>query len=88
MENKNKDISWWKPGIILFTKVSIYIIVPIILALYIGKYLDKKYHTAPWVFLILTFISFLMSLFIVWKNFKKYIKKLEEENENNNISNL
>ncbi len=89
MENKRNNTSdWWKPGMILFTKVSIYIIVPIVLALYIGKYLDTKYNTTPWIFLILTFTSFLISLFVVWKNFNKYIKKLEKENKEDNISNL
>lgn len=78
MDNKNKDI-WWKPGLIIFTKVSASIAIPIVLALFIGKYLDKKYNSEPWIFLGLTFIAFLASLFYIWKNVVSYMNNLEKE---------
>ena len=78
MNNTDKN-AWWKPGLIIFAKVSASIAIPIILALYIGKYLDKKYNSYPWIFLSLTFIAFLISLFSIWKNVVKYIDNIEKE---------
>lgn len=81
MDNKNKN-AWWKPGLIILTKVSASIAIPIVLALYIGKYLDKKYNSEPWIFLGLTFIAFLFSLFSIWKNVVSYMSNLEKEEKN------
>jgi len=75
--NKNNDL-WWRPGLIIFTKVSASIAVPIVFALFIGKYLDKKYNSDPWIFLGLTFIAFLFSLFYIWKNVVSYMNNLEK----------
>ena len=66
----------------MFAKVSAYIAIPIIIALYLGKYLDNKYKTDPWIFLGLTFVAFIISLISIWINMKKYVKDLEEELKN------
>ncbi len=78
MNNEVKS-PWWKPGLIIFTKVSASIAIPIILALFVGKYLDKKYNSAPWIFLGLTFIAFIFSIFTIWKNVRDYIDDLEKK---------
>lgn len=77
-ENKNKT-PWWKPGLSLFFKVSALTIIPIISALFIGKYLDHKFNTSPWLFLGLTFIAFTISIISIWKNLLKYIKNIEKD---------
>ncbi len=76
MDNKN---DWWKPGIIVFAKVSTAIVVPIIVALPIGKYLDTKYGTTPWIFLGLTLVAFGVSIMGIWKCIKEYLDKLKNE---------
>jgi F0F1-type ATP synthase assembly protein I len=86
MTNEVKS-PWWKPGLIIFTKVSASIAIPIILALFVGKYLDKKYNSSPWIFLGLTFIAFIISIFAIWKNVRDYIDDLEkkEKEKRNNL---
>jgi len=78
MNNKKIDKNWWRPGVLIFAKVSASIAIPIIIALYLGKYLDNKYKTDPWIFLGLTFISFIVSLISIWFNIKSYIKDSEK----------
>jgi len=56
-----------------------WIIGPIIIALVVGKYLDKKYSTTPWFFLGLTAIAFFISIFSILKILMKYIKDIESE---------
>jgi F0F1-type ATP synthase assembly protein I len=82
MDNPKNNNPWWKPGIVMFIKVSASIAIPIVLALYIGKYLDTKYDTAPWIFLIATGIAFIISLVSIWRNLTSYLHKLEQEEKN------
>jgi F0F1-type ATP synthase assembly protein I len=76
---KKDDKNWWKPGVVIFTKVSASVAIPIIFALFIGKYLDTKYGTTPWIFLGLTAIAFVISLISIWRSLAGYMKKLEKE---------
>jgi F0F1-type ATP synthase assembly protein I len=72
---------WWRPGILILTKVSASIAIPIVIALYLGKYLDGRYGTTPWIFLGLNFIAFIISLVSIWRSVKAYMKEIEEEEE-------
>jgi F0F1-type ATP synthase assembly protein I len=65
---------------VIFARISGYIAVPIILALYIGKYLDTKYHTDPYIFLGCIAVAFLTSIGMIAREMKKYAK----DNTNNN----
>ena len=86
METKDKiEKPWWRDGLIIFAKVSGYIAIPIILASLIGKSLDKKYNSDPFIFLILTAIAFASTIFLIWREGKAYKRKMEkEEKEKNN----
>jgi F0F1-type ATP synthase assembly protein I len=78
MNNDGKK-PWWRDGVIVFTKVSAYIAIPVIAASYIGKYLDKKYDTDPFIFLVLVAISFIFTIYLIWKEMKKFQKKIAIE---------
>lgn len=66
MSNKNNQkISWWQPGIVLFVQLSAWIGGPVIIAIIIGKYLDKKFHSDPWLFLLSVGISFFISIAMI-----------------------
>lgn len=78
MNNKNKN-NWWAPGLIIFTKISSFIAIPIIIALFVGKYFDKKYNTEPYIYIICILLAFLSSIFLIWKNSKDYAKILEDK---------
>ncbi len=80
--NEDKKKLDWKPAFELFGEVSTWIIVPIVLALIVGKALDKHYGTDPWIFLGLTGLSFILSLYGIIKVVNKYIKKIQEQDGN------
>ena len=65
MENKPEQnkVPWWQPSLVLFARLSGWIAVPVIAAVYIGKALDKKYNTEPWLFLITVGVAFFLSSF-------------------------
>ena len=80
-KNNQGGISWWAPAVEIFTEVSGWIAGPIILALVLGKYLDGRFDTKPWIFIGLTAIAFLVSSFGIVRVVSKYMRKIESENK-------
>lgn len=76
--NFNSGGPWWRSGVQLFSEVSTWIALPIILALTIGKSLDNHYGTKPVIFLISVGVAFSVSSFKIYKTVKDYMKKLSE----------
>ena len=76
---KGKGGAWWQPSLVLFTKLSVWIAGPIIVAAFIGKWIDKINNSEPWFFLSLVAISFLFSMFVLVKEVTKEYKKIEKE---------
>jgi F0F1-type ATP synthase assembly protein I len=81
--NIKKDGPWWKSGIEIFGRVSTWVVAPIVLALIAGKWLDGYFNTKPWIFLTLTGIAFLFSIFGIVRTVGTYLKKIEKELWNN-----
>lgn len=75
---KPNQAAWWQPAIIMFLKLSAWIATPIIIALFLGKWLDKKYNTAPWLFLLCIGIAFFISMIGLIKNTLAEYKKIEQ----------
>lgn len=68
----------------IFGEISTWVVVPIVAALILGKYLDGRFDTKPWIFLSLTGVAFIVSIFGIGKILVKYIKDIERENKNKN----
>ncbi|HUC88516.1 MAG TPA: AtpZ/AtpI family protein [Candidatus Paceibacterota bacterium] len=79
MENNKKNRAWWEPALIMFAKSSIWIAVPVICALFIGKYLDKRYGTDPWMFIGMTILGFIISIVALAKISLDYIHNIEKD---------
>ncbi len=80
MVNEPKQINnkpWWEPAVEIFSQVSGWIAGPIVFALILGKYLDGRFHTKPWIFLGLTTLAFIISSFGIVKVVSRYMKKIE-----------
>ena len=75
LQQNNKP--WWRDGVLVFGRVSAYISVPIIIASFLGKYLDEKYNTGNLLFLISVGIAFLITIYLIWMEMKIYKKKLD-----------
>lgn len=78
-QNLNQGGPWWKPGVQIFSEISTWIFVPIILALIGGKALDTHYDTKPLMLLILAGIGFLISSFGIARAVRNYMQKLKEK---------
>ncbi len=64
--NSNKKSQfWWMPGLQMFTKLSVWIVIPIISALFVGNFLDEVFNTEPWFSIFLVTIAFFFSIGII-----------------------
>jgi len=91
MSADNKNDPWWGPALEIFGRISAWVVIPIVLALIIGKKLDAHYETKPWIFLGLTLFGFLISSFGIVHTVKIYMRKIDrstdsgqEKNDNSN----
>lgn len=78
-EKNNSKIPWWQPSLLIFTRLSGWIGGPIIIALFVGKWLDRKYGTEPWGFLFLVGFAFIISTIGITKDAIREMNKLENE---------
>lgn len=81
-EKDGKNTPWWQPGMLLFFRLSGWIGVPVIIGVFVGKWLDRKYHTEPWLFLTTVGVMFIVSMFGIVYDAIKAMKKIEEEAKN------
>ncbi len=80
-EKKNKpgkNGAWWQPAVVVFFKFSGLIVVPVIAGLILGRFLDKKYDTEPWLFVAVTAVSFAVSMTLLVFDALKEFKKLDK----------
>ena len=85
MDDLNKP--YWHDALISFTKMSSWIVGPILLALFAGKWLDSRFHTAPIIFVSLTGFAFIVSMVGLVKEGKQYLKSTEDKITKNKTNN-
>ena len=85
VDQKNKDTqntkAWWQPAMVLFLRMSVCIVVPVVAAIFAGKWFDNKYDTEPWGLLGILGLSFLSSMFIIVKIVLQEYKNIEKEED-------
>ena len=82
LKQNDTKAPWWQPGILLFARLSVWIAGPVILAIFLGRWLDKKYHTEPWLFLLTVGLAFIISMFGIVRDTMKEMKRIEKEDQN------
>ncbi|MCX6785879.1 MAG: AtpZ/AtpI family protein [Candidatus Komeilibacteria bacterium] len=75
---EKENTPFWQSALVIFAQVTGWIAGPIILALFIGKWLDQKYSSAPWLFLLCIGLAFIISSVGIVRITLDYIKKIEQ----------
>ncbi len=69
----------WALALKVMAKLSGWIAFPVIIATFLGKWLDKKFGTEPWLFLGTVGLAFLVSMYGLIINALKEFKKIDSE---------
>lgn len=67
----------------LLSNITAWIVGPVIVGVFLGKYLDNKFNTEPWLFLSSVGLCFLISMFGLVKQALNEFKKIEEDYKKN-----
>lgn len=81
MKEKDTKQPWWQPGLVLFVELSGWIVAPVLIAVYVGRWLDDKYQTEPWLFILSVGVAFIISNIGIVKQSIKSMKKIDKENK-------
>jgi len=68
----------WTIALRITANLSGWIAFPIIIGVILGRWLDRKYGTEPWLFLTTIGVSFLVSMYGLIINAVKEFKKIED----------
>ena len=75
-DNKNEYLAI---ALRVMSNLTAWIAGPIIIGVFLGKWLDNRYHTEPWLFLASIGLCFLISMYGLITNALKEFKKIEIE---------
>ena len=84
MEENGKKAAWWQPALTIGAQVTGWIAGPIVLALFLGKWLDRRYDSEPWLFIASMTVAFIITSAGIARVSIGYIKKIEKEVEEKN----
>lgn len=79
MEHQNNQSGGWQQGLELFIQLSGWLVSPLLIALFLGRWLDGRFGTKPWLFLSTTAVAFIITIFGISFQAVKYIKELERQ---------
>ncbi|QQG52554.1 MAG: AtpZ/AtpI family protein [Candidatus Falkowbacteria bacterium] len=69
----------WSLALKIMARISGWIAFPVIIGVFLGKWLDNRFNTEPWLFLATVALSFVVSMYGLVKNAMKEFKKIEDE---------
>ncbi|MEK7097714.1 MAG: AtpZ/AtpI family protein [Patescibacteria group bacterium] len=78
---KESGNAWWAPALLIFARLSGWIFFPVILAIFVGRWLDEKYSSHPWLSLLSIGAAFVISMFGLASNAIKELNKWNKENK-------
>lgn len=81
LADEKKPEIWWQPAVIMFAKMSGWVVTPVIVAIFLGRFLDAKYDIEPWGSLLAVFVAFLISVYGIVKNAKQEYRRMDEEDK-------
>ncbi len=79
--NESKEIPFWQPSLLMFSRMSGWIIGPVVIGIFLGKWLDERYNTEPWLFLTTVGLAFIISMVGLVKDAFKEMDRLSKEDE-------
>ncbi len=69
----------WSLALRIMARISGWIAFPVLIGVFLGRWLDKKFDTEPFLFLITVAVCFVISMYGLVINALKEFKKIEAD---------
>ncbi len=69
----------WSLALKVMANISGWIAFPVIIGLFLGRWLDRRYGTEPWLYLATIGVCFMVSIFGLVRTSLKEFKKIEKD---------
>jgi len=66
---------WWQESLSVFSRLSGWVLLPLIIGTFLGRWLDRKYNSDPKWFFIVIGIAFIISMIGLVIQARKEMKK-------------
>lgn len=76
---KDQEQKSWAVGLRLVSELTAWVAIPVVIAVYFGKWLDQKFNTGPWLFLATVGAAFVISNVGIIRQSMKSMKRIEAE---------
>lgn len=76
---KEQNQKGFAVGLRLVGELTAWVAIPIVIAVFFGKWLDQKYNTSPTLFLVTVGVAFVISNVGIVMQAKKSMKRIEDE---------
>jgi F0F1-type ATP synthase assembly protein I len=80
-EPKTPIKPWWQPAVALFLRLSAWIAAPVVMATILGRWLDGRFGTEPWLFISTVGLAFIISMVVLVKTVAEEYKKIEKDSK-------
>lgn len=74
--NMKNDI--WGSALRVLANISAWVAFPVLIGVFLGRWLDKRFDTTPWLFLITIGVCFLVSMYGLVINAQREFKRIED----------
>lgn len=71
----------WSLALRIMVRISGWIAFPVLLGVFLGKWLDKRFNTEPFLFIITVAVCFIISMYGLVINALKEFKKIDDESK-------
>jgi len=75
-ESSNKVKAWWQPAVEMSLRFSGWVVFPVLIAMFLGEWLDEKFNTKPWIFLASIGFAFTISMIGLIKSASEEFNKI------------
>ncbi len=80
--------NWWQPGLLLFARVSSWIVIPVIAAMFLGQWLEQRYDWQPWGYFATVGVAFVISMIGLIREVITEMRRLDREEQTDQPDNL
>lgn len=88
---KENDHIWWQGPVNMFLRLSAWVAIPVVIATFVGNWIDERNGTAPWGLISVVGIAFTISMVGLVKEaaseFKMINKDIKADQRNREDSN-